>query len=116
MVSPAGDCTILQADVSACPFASGAGNDIYLSYGSYAGQCLPAKTQTVNRLQVIKAPYLAGGIPLEGKFYFSRRLIDGSPQVAPDDKELRFETRIGNRKVRVKFSLKKLTYQNRLQL
>jgi len=53
---------------------------------------------------------------LGAKFYFSRKLPDGSPRVTMDDKELRFETRIEGKRVRAKFNLKKLAYRDRLQI
>ncbi|HYK88429.1 MAG TPA: hypothetical protein VE398_06645 [Acidobacteriota bacterium] len=53
---------------------------------------------------------------LGAKFYFPRLLSDGRPFVTLRDKEPRFETKIGGKKIKVKFDLKKLVYLGRLQI
>jgi len=52
---------------------------------------------------------------LGAKLFFKRKLPDGTPFIADDDKELRFETRLGERKVKVKFDLTKMMYQGVLE-
>lgn len=52
---------------------------------------------------------------LEAMLYFPRTLPDGSPFIRPVDKELRFETRINGKGVKVKFDLKKLLYKGKLE-
>lgn len=49
-------------------------------------------------------------------YYFPRNLPDGTPLVSSGDKELRFETVINKRRVRVKFDLSKMTYNGKLEI
>ena len=53
---------------------------------------------------------------LGAKFYFLRRLHDGSALIGNRDTDLQFETRIGGRRVRVKFDLRKMMYKGKLQI
>ena len=52
---------------------------------------------------------------LGAKFHFARQLPDGSPFVTPDDKELRFESKIDGKKIEAKFDLKKLICKGKLE-
>jgi hypothetical protein len=56
------------------------------------------------------------GDNLGAKFYFPRLLPDGHPFVTLKDEELRFETRVGGKKIVAKFDLKKLIYQGKLEI
>ncbi len=49
-------------------------------------------------------------------YYFPRNLPDGKPLVAPGDKELRFETLIDKRQVKIKFDLGKMRYKGKLEI
>jgi hypothetical protein len=53
---------------------------------------------------------------LGAKFYFPRKLPDGTPLVTPADKELQFETLVDGKRVRVNFNLKKMLYKGRLEI
>ncbi len=57
-----------------------------------------------------------GGDRLGAKFYFPRNLPDATPLIAAGDKELLFETRIKNSKIKVKFDLKKTVYRGKTEL
>jgi len=50
------------------------------------------------------------------KFYFPRILPDGSALISKAHKELRFETRIGDQRLKVRFDLRKMVYKGRLEL
>ncbi len=50
------------------------------------------------------------------KFYFPRSSVDGSPSVSVEDKELRFECSVGERRIEAKFKLKNLLYKGKLEL
>ena len=49
-------------------------------------------------------------------YYFPRNLPDGSSLISSGDKDLRFETVINKRQVRVKFDLSKMTYNGKLEI
>ena len=53
---------------------------------------------------------------LGAKFYFPRYLPGGTPLITAKDKELKFETRIGGRKIKAKFDLRKLQYKGTLEI
>jgi hypothetical protein len=53
---------------------------------------------------------------LGAKFYFPRRVSDGTGLIGNRDTELLFETRIGGRHVRVKFDLRKMMYKGKLEI
>jgi hypothetical protein len=52
---------------------------------------------------------------LGAKFFFERKLPDCSPFIAAGDRELRFETSLNDRKLKVKFDLKKMRYKGKLE-
>jgi hypothetical protein len=52
---------------------------------------------------------------LGAKFFFKRKLPDGSPFITSGDKELRFETRLNDRKLKLKFDLRKMIYKGKLE-
>jgi hypothetical protein len=56
-----------------------------------------------------------GADRLGAKILFQRILPDGTPFIAPGDKELRFETRINKMKIKVKFDLRKMLYKGKLE-
>jgi len=71
-------------------------------------------TNLGKRAEVVR--YDPPGLDLLGaKFYFSRRTPDGKILIGDGDDELRFETRIGGKQVRVKFDLKKMKYKGKLE-
>ncbi len=53
---------------------------------------------------------------LGAKFYFHRKMPDGSPFIKPGDKELRFETRIQGKVIKIGFDLRKLLYKGKLEI
>ena len=53
---------------------------------------------------------------LGAKFYFPRRLSSGKEWVNPQDKELRFTTRIRGKTITAKFDLMKLKLNGRLEI
>ncbi len=72
-------------------------------------------TKTGKRIPL--ADYQRPGLDGWGaKFYFPRSNPDGSPSVSVEDKELRFESSIGERRIEAKFKLKKLLYKGKLDL
>ena len=52
---------------------------------------------------------------LGAKFYFPRALPDGRPFMTPEDKEVRFESRIDDIYLAARFEAKKLLWQGRLE-
>jgi len=52
---------------------------------------------------------------LGAKFCFPRNLTDGTPLVTEKDKELTFETRVNNIKIKVKFDPRKMLYKGKLE-
>ena len=72
-------------------------------------------TKTGKKAQLLR--YEPPGDDLLGaKFYFPRQLSDGIPLATEADRELRFETVIRGRKVKVSFNLKKLVYKGKLEI
>ena len=53
---------------------------------------------------------------LGAKFFFKRKLPDGSPFIADGDRKLLFETGLNDRKLKVTFDLKKMKYKGKLEL
>lgn len=53
---------------------------------------------------------------LGAKFYFPRNAPNGAPIIVKEDKELSFESRIKGQKIQVRFNLKDLVYQGKLEL
>jgi hypothetical protein len=72
-------------------------------------------TKTGKRVKLVQFE-LPGADNLGAKFYFPRRLPDGSLFVTPADKELRFETEIDGKKVKAKFNLDKLVSMGKLEI
>ncbi len=53
---------------------------------------------------------------LGARFYFPRTMSDGSPLIKPNDKELRFETHIQGRSIKIEFDLGRMTYKGKLEI
>lgn len=71
-------------------------------------------TKTGKKVTLIQ--YDPPGMDMLGaKFYFPRFLPDGRPLIANGDNELRFETRIKGKSVKVKFDLGKMIYRRKLE-
>lgn len=72
------------------------------------------ETDTGKRMRI------SGYIPSDAKglgaqFIFKRRMPDSTSFITADDKELRFKTRVDDRKIRIKFDLKKMIYKGKLE-
>jgi hypothetical protein len=48
-------------------------------------------------------------------FIFKRRMSDGTSFISTNDKELRFKTKVEDRKIKVKFDLRKMIYRGQLE-
>ena len=72
-------------------------------------------TTTGSQVRLIQ--YDPPGMDMLGaKFYFPRTLPDGRPLIGHGDKELRFETRINGKSVKVRFDLRKMIYKGKLAI
>jgi len=72
-------------------------------------------TDTGKRVALIQ--YDRPGTDMLGaKFYFPRTLPDGAPLIGDRDRELRFETRINGKEIKVKFDLRKMRYKGKVEL
>lgn len=72
-------------------------------------------TRTGKKAQLLR--YEPPGDDLLGaKFYFPRKLSDGTLLATEADKELQFETIIRGKKVKVRFDLNKLVYKGKLEI
>jgi hypothetical protein len=72
------------------------------------------ETDTGKRLPM--SDYVAPGQDLLGmKILFKRKLPDGTYFIAEGDKQLRFETHLNNKKVKVGFDLTKMIYKGNLE-
>jgi hypothetical protein len=52
---------------------------------------------------------------LGAKFFFKRRMPEGTFFITADDKELSFKTRVDDREIKVEFDLKKMIHQGKLE-
>jgi len=50
------------------------------------------------------------------KYYFSRRLEDGTPLIQPGEKEVRFETVVGSARVWMQFDPRQMVFEGKLEI
>jgi hypothetical protein len=72
-------------------------------------------TETGRRVEILR--YDRPSLDMLGaKLYFPRTLPDGRPLITNRDRELRFETRVGGKRIKAKFDLKKMKYKGKLEI